>query len=669
MPTLAAYLEPRENPPKTILAALRTLIAIADSRAQEVSSNATASSSPLDHLYSKTAIQNFVGLLTQKSWSATAQTQSSLVCQLITKTISTDHQRHALVYAGVVDRLGEQIAAYFIHERMHMRKLNARAIPSIPETPSPQNLPHVLAAITSIACGSRYRLARLIYSPLVLEVFPMRHPAVSTEPVTQGAGYSTSQGGSPVDVPLPWIYGGSLKNENCFSKNFPALGSLQTTTKRSAMDILGEERANGTSDKGHARGLESSLVLWLIHVMRSSRRLCRIEAARLIVALYQAGFVDKSRAHILSMLVVPLLVGLVEETSFPLGASSGTTSSDLEARAVREQAPRILAGLLSDFPHLQKVATEASITHKVCQLFKNTFSTVDIMPGIWSPNDSSEDHANLPSSCRLGEKSLPAGIAHAMNCRESALVLAAALSEREDKYRKQLVDHGLVPRLIDSLTPLSENFLARINGQSAKEKLDASVGNTVPVLLAACKAARSMSRSVNLLRTSLLDAGLATPIQALLKHPNAEVVIAATDVICNIITEFSPMRSVCILCFWLYVGSLMEMSRTWSMLDQSRSSVIILTRQTLACAWSRSGLSSTLCSSVPTNSKSTVWKNSGAAGSFNLSQVQHPQQAQTKPFMPRNRPLALLQTPPASASTSSITTSLVLQSPLPRTKA
>jgi hypothetical protein len=66
------------------------------------------------------------------------------------------------------------------------------------------------------------------------------------------------------------------------------------------------------------------------------------------------------------------------------------------------------------------------------------------------------------------------------------------------------------------------------------------------VLIAACKVTRSLSRSVSVLRTSLIDHGVAQPVYELLKHPSVEVQIAATEVITNLVLEMSPMRPVCL---------------------------------------------------------------------------------------------------------------------------
>jgi hypothetical protein len=51
-----------------------------------------------------------------------------------------------------------------------------------------------------------------------------------------------------------------------------------------------------------------------------------------------------------------------------------------------------------------------------------------------------------------------------------------------------------------------------------------------------------MSRSVSVLRTSLIDGGIAKPLIALLDHPSLDVQVAATDVCCNLLPDFSPMR-------------------------------------------------------------------------------------------------------------------------------
>lgn len=61
---------------------------------------------------------------------------------------------------------------------------------------------------------------------------------------------------------------------------------------------------------------------------------------------------------------------------------------------------------------------------------------------------------------------------------------------------------------------------------------------------AACQCARALSRSVNLLRTYLVDAGAARPLFDLLEDSQEDVQITAVATCANLLIEFSPMKEV-----------------------------------------------------------------------------------------------------------------------------
>lgn len=70
----------------------------------------------------------------------------------------------------------------------------------------------------------------------------------------------------------------------------------------------------------------------------------------------------------------------------------------------------------------------------------------------------------------------------------------------------------------------------------------------VGVRYAACQCARALSRAVSALRTNIVDTGLGMAVfQLFMKQDeNRHVMHAASTVICNIVTDFSPLRSVCL---------------------------------------------------------------------------------------------------------------------------
>jgi len=191
---------------------------------------------------------------------------------------------------------------------------------------------------------------------------------------------------------------------------------------------------------------------------------------------------------------------------------------------------------------LQKHAVEGDAIKRLSQLLKETYNPVhELSRSMWHAEEqpTTESLNANPPECRLG----PAGYSplnfHIMRYRENILKALAALVPFKDEYRKAVCDNGVVPYIIDSLKPFPNTLPAGpSHGNSTGD------GNPTPTLLAACGAARMLTRSVSVLRTSLIDAGVSTPLFVLIRHPDIEVQIAATSVICNLALDFSPMKEV-----------------------------------------------------------------------------------------------------------------------------
>lgn len=223
----------------------------------------------------------------------------------------------------------------------------------------------------------------------------------------------------------------------------------------------------------------------------------------------------------------------------------GVSTVQSSTWAIKEQAPKVLAMLVMDSAELQKAAVDADAIKKLSQLLKESYDPLSksSQSSMWSPEGAEANQAQgkeNSNTSRLGAPGLSPQASYVIRMREGVLMALAAIAPFKDDYRKAMIDNGVVPFIIESLKPCDATTSLAL--KSTESNLPR--GNPVTVLLAACSAARALSRSVSILRTSLIDAGIAVPLFALLNHPEMEVQIAATAVVCNLVLEFSPMREV-----------------------------------------------------------------------------------------------------------------------------
>jgi hypothetical protein len=251
---------------------------------------------------------------------------------------------------------------------------------------------------------------------------------------------------------------------------------------------------------------------------------------------------------------------MLDETASPPKRKDNLADEEAQRLewTVRERAPAVLAMLITDSEYLQKSAFDAGLVGKLSKMLKVSYDPVAETSNAhpWSPNSSklspAEEALDSPSLDRQGQTPL---LVHKIKVRESSLKAIAALVPFKDEYRKAIVDQGMIPYIVESMSsnpgkpsPKANEQSERIINGSGEDKAVQGYGiNSVDVLIAACGAIRALSRSVGILRTTLIDNGVAMPVFRLLQHPDIEVQIAATATVCNLVTDVSPMREVSLM--------------------------------------------------------------------------------------------------------------------------
>lgn len=566
---LLAHLALATYPARVVVEALRATYAIAEALATDIMS--PVETSPMVRvcwdLYGAKTVENFKEILAQRETGLSVDEQLTLSMKIIRLTLWTPALGEALsrqnsamlVKTGVLDLLASRLASLVAKMGQQVPEhvdpaVEATMLPPPPET----SLRHLLEALSCITRYSAYRSLRLLYSTNMLAVFPMA--SAPTQQTYDDLSFADQKNPStitsnPLDTLLPRLQAVQSKNEHSFSKAFPALQSFVTPSELSRMPTFPDgQTAISSRMISSADEFGSPLIAWLLLVARNSLDLKRLAALDLLTHLYSAldhKVIDswaespRNRDRTLAFLVVPLLVRIIESSNSTSKASQidpmSLSSSDISRnQQIKEYAPEILGILVNDCPALQKAAVDAHAIKLLCQMLKKSFDPVSTNRKVmWSPvGYEAAPELECDKTCNLGPASLAPEAVHVLKCRASALKALSAIAQKEDLYRKAVIEQGIMTCLVDSLVPYQD---PRTDAMETEKEKD---GNPNFVAVEACILATALSRSVSNLRTSLIDGGIARPIFELMKSGNAEVRAAATDTVTNLLLRFSPMREV-----------------------------------------------------------------------------------------------------------------------------
>ena len=592
--SLVASLDPTKTSSQLVLETLRTLNAMADALALTPPGSGAGAASPAAPLsallFSHVHVHSLRRVLLQSSPSATIQQQISLTARLIAKICRDERHRRSLAVAGVLHGLGTRLAGFILSLGFVLppgpEHVAAQSRPMPEPAPPSAELDPILDAIAAIVRDSRFRACQLLNASDVLTVFPgVDHdPVVASDTTRPPAGSNSADGHVPPPVPglVDYLLPQTLR---VHPQSVPAPSSAYTApillnpasrgpskSRNAGESIWPYDQRVPTMDStlqppkvDRHESHESPLVAWLICLARAEQGLSRLMAISLLAELLRTGLVSKRREVTLALVVVPILVALLDDSWTPSGGAVRYPPSNDPRwiqRTVKERAPAVMAMLVTDSVELQRAAVDAHAIEKLSRMLKRAHEPVadQQQPSSWTPDpettdDAMESHLGSDAS-RLGEPGLSPLLVHHLRVRESTLQALSSLAPFRDEYRKKIIDIGVTPYLLESLKPYdsaasSEAGQATTSGggggggsgaTSANGRSASLKGNPAAVLVAACGLARALSRSVNILRTSLIDAGVARPLFGLLRSPDIEVQIAATAAVCNLVLEFSPMR-------------------------------------------------------------------------------------------------------------------------------
>ncbi|KAI1418158.1 ARM repeat-containing protein [Hypoxylon sp. FL1857] len=536
----------RSQHPQIVLAALRVVQGVVAAASYAPSSSPVSPSSLADTLFADSPLESLHHILSQRTSSFDSEAQASIVTHLIKDLCHEERHQSALVSSGILDALATKLASFAVAEGLVLPRAEiiARHEGLEDYIPAPaisaSSLDGVLGAIASIIGESPFRACKLLYSPSILAIFPVADIDPTKSSITRygpsmelpGLRPTKRMAFEPMNLLLPntsqHVASQAVAPPSGTSRESQGRNGRSTSKyQNSTTSRTPSEETSASNNDTDGEEAESPLIPWLIYTIRSRRGSEMLMATSVLTSLFKAGFAYKTREADLGLLVVPVLLGALNDIDTKMKDIDYNNCSRDTVSMLNfiEEAPAILACLITDSESLQKAAFDCHAVKTLCKLLKDSYETPPALPKSWSwsPHTKSQDSINeLPPDCRLGEEGQHRYLVHRIKVRENALRAIGALATFKDEYRKAVVEQEVIHHIVESLNP--------------------STDNPVSVVLAACYAVRMLSRSVNILRTALVDHAVSTPLLQLLRHHDVEVRVAAAEAACNLVMDISPMR-------------------------------------------------------------------------------------------------------------------------------
>ncbi|QPH05887.1 hypothetical protein C2857_003948 [Epichloe festucae Fl1] len=554
VPAILTNISPYKSPPQIVLASLQALVDISTAAELALPTSPLNVQTLADQFFTLSNIESINAILSMTSSNYLYQSQVKLASTLIYRTCREERHQNALVVGGVLDSLAAQLARFAVADGLVVPGANDLAIKDglgrvFPEPATVgSRIGPLLEATGCIIGDSKYRASRLVYSPTFLAIFPsIRFQS------TKDSYASSQQALTAMELIIPSLPTPISKAQSAFPTPDRADSRISSRTSlhkfgASAMWDSPRFHSAGNNTETSNEDIESPLIPWLIHLVRSLKDYDRLMAAAVLAALFKAGLGRKGVREItVGLLVVPILVAMIAKSD--KDGLDVSDPSDATAVLILEKGPAVLARLITDIEYLQKAAVDCDAVKVLTKLLKRSYQPLPDTgpPKPWSPHaDTGMDVESTSPVAQLGDSGLHPLLAHRTKMRESCLKAIGALSAGKEDYRNALVAEDLVPYVVESLSEFPRK------PRSAKDKAaneqprtgpSAAYGsNPLSVIIAGCHVVRTLARSVSVLRTALVDHAVTMPIFRFLRHPDVNVQIAATATVINLVVEVSPVR-------------------------------------------------------------------------------------------------------------------------------